>query len=80
MRPKRPGDPNRLARLMVDLATGTSHEVEGKAPNRAKGGRNLGLEGIVTKRRDKPNRSGLTAEWVKIKNPNAPAATRIVDL
>ena len=37
----------------------------------------LGLEGIVAKRRDKPYRSGRTAEWVKIKNPNAPAATRM---
>ncbi len=39
----------------------------------------LGLEGIVAKRRDKPYRSGRTAEWVKIKNPNAPAATRIME-
>ena len=37
----------------------------------------LGLEGIVAKRRDKPYRSGRTAEWVKIKNPNASAATRM---
>jgi ATP-dependent DNA ligase len=39
----------------------------------------FGLEGIVAKRRDKPYRSGRTAEWVKIKNPNAPAATRILE-
>jgi bifunctional non-homologous end joining protein LigD len=39
----------------------------------------LGLEGIVAKRRDKPCRSGRTTEWVKIKNPTAPAATRLVD-
>ena len=38
----------------------------------------LGLERIVAKRRDKPYRSGRTAERVKIKNPNAPAATRIM--
>ena len=38
-----------------------------------------GLEGIVAKRRDKPYCSGRTAEWVKIKNPNAAAATRIVE-
>jgi bifunctional non-homologous end joining protein LigD len=35
----------------------------------------MGLEGIVAKRRDKPYRSGRTADWVKIKNPNAPNAT-----
>jgi bifunctional non-homologous end joining protein LigD len=39
----------------------------------------LGLEGIVAKRRDRPYRSGHTTEWVKIKNPNAPAATRVME-
>jgi bifunctional non-homologous end joining protein LigD len=39
----------------------------------------LGLEGIVAKRRDKPYRSGRTAEWVKINDPNAPVATRIME-
>jgi bifunctional non-homologous end joining protein LigD len=39
----------------------------------------LGLEGIVAKRRDKPYRSGRTPDWVKIKNPDAPAAMRIMD-
>jgi bifunctional non-homologous end joining protein LigD len=37
----------------------------------------LGLEGIVAKRRDRPYRSGRSADWIKIKNPNAPAATRL---
>jgi bifunctional non-homologous end joining protein LigD len=35
----------------------------------------LGLEGIVAKRRDRPYRSGWSPDWVKIKNPDAPAAT-----
>jgi bifunctional non-homologous end joining protein LigD len=39
----------------------------------------LGLEGIVSKRRDAPYRSGRSAHWVKIKNPNAPAALRIME-
>jgi bifunctional non-homologous end joining protein LigD len=29
----------------------------------------LGLEGIVSKRRDLPYRSGRCASWLKIKNP-----------
>jgi bifunctional non-homologous end joining protein LigD len=37
----------------------------------------MGPEGIVAKRRDRPYRSGRSADWVKVKNPNAPAATRI---
>jgi bifunctional non-homologous end joining protein LigD len=39
----------------------------------------LGLEGIVAKRRDRPYRSGRSPDWVKVKNPNAPAATRLIE-
>jgi bifunctional non-homologous end joining protein LigD len=38
----------------------------------------LGLEGIVAKRRDRPYRSGRSPDWMKIKNPEAPAAMRII--
>jgi ATP-dependent DNA ligase len=33
----------------------------------------MGLEGIVSKRRDKSYRSGRSPHWIKVKNPNAPA-------
>jgi bifunctional non-homologous end joining protein LigD len=39
----------------------------------------MGLEGIVSKRRDAPYCSGRCADWIKVKNPNAPAATRIFE-
>jgi bifunctional non-homologous end joining protein LigD len=39
----------------------------------------LGLEGIVAKRRGRPYRSGRSADWVKVKNPDAPAATRLIE-
>jgi hypothetical protein len=39
----------------------------------------MGLEGIVSKRRDAPYRSGRCTDWIKVKNPNAPAATRIFE-
>jgi bifunctional non-homologous end joining protein LigD len=39
----------------------------------------MGLEGIVAKRRDRPYRSGRSADWIKVKNPDAPAATRILE-
>jgi bifunctional non-homologous end joining protein LigD len=39
----------------------------------------LGLEGIVSKKLDAPYRSGKSKAWIKIKNPNAPAATRALD-
>jgi bifunctional non-homologous end joining protein LigD len=36
----------------------------------------MGLEGIVSKRRDAPYRSGRSGDWVKTKNPDSPAAVR----
>src|SRR5271166_5156517 len=36
----------------------------------------LGLEGIVSKRRDSRYRSGRSPDWIKSKNPAAPAAKR----
>ena len=36
----------------------------------------LGLEGIVSKRRDSCYRSGRSADWIKSKNPKAPAVKR----
>ena len=39
----------------------------------------LGLEGIVSKKLDASYRSGKSKAWIKVKNPNAPAATRAID-
>ena len=36
----------------------------------------LGLEGIVSKRRNSPYRSGRSPDWIKSKNPNAPTVKR----
>jgi bifunctional non-homologous end joining protein LigD len=38
-----------------------------------------GLEGIESKKLDAPYRSGPSKTWIKVKNPKAPAATRILD-
>jgi bifunctional non-homologous end joining protein LigD len=40
----------------------------------------LGAEGIVAKRRDRPYRSGRCADWVKVKNPDAPAVKRVAEI
>jgi len=39
----------------------------------------LGLEGIVSKRRDFPYRSGRSKSWLKIKNPASPSMLRVQD-
>jgi ATP-dependent DNA ligase len=36
----------------------------------------LGLEGIVSKRKDSSYRSGRSPHWIKSKNPNSPAVKR----
>jgi bifunctional non-homologous end joining protein LigD len=36
----------------------------------------MGLEGIVSKRVDRPYRSGRSPDWIKVRNPEAPAASR----
>jgi len=40
----------------------------------------LGLEGVVSKRRNAPYRSGRSPHWLKIKNPTSPAAKRIAKI
>jgi bifunctional non-homologous end joining protein LigD len=37
---------------------------------------NLGLEGIVSKRKDSPYRSGRSQDWLKMKNAAHPAVKR----
>jgi bifunctional non-homologous end joining protein LigD len=39
----------------------------------------LGPEGIVSKKLNAPYKSGSSKAWLKIKNPKAPAATRVLD-
>jgi ATP-dependent DNA ligase len=36
----------------------------------------LGLEGIVSKRKDSAYRSGRSSDWLKMKNADAPAVKR----
>jgi bifunctional non-homologous end joining protein LigD len=37
----------------------------------------LGLEGLVSKRRDRPYRAGRSPDWVKVKNRTHPAMERV---
>jgi bifunctional non-homologous end joining protein LigD len=39
----------------------------------------FGLEGIVSKHRDRAYRAGAAAHWVKVKNPKHPAINRVKD-
>jgi bifunctional non-homologous end joining protein LigD len=41
--------------------------------------RRLGVQRLVAKRRDQPYRAGRTPDWIKVQNPNAPAATGVIE-
>jgi ATP-dependent DNA ligase len=40
----------------------------------------MGLEGLVSKRRDRPYRAGRSPHWLKVKNPASAAMTRAKDV
>jgi len=40
---------------------------------------NFGLEGLVSKRRDRPYRAGRSPDWIKVKNRSHPALNRVKD-
>ena len=70
-----------LTRLLRKAGTGIrlSEHLDGDGETIFRHACTLGAEGIVAKRRDRPYRSGRCADWVKVKNPDAPAATRIIE-
>lgn len=39
----------------------------------------MGLEGLVSKRRDRPYQAGRSRHWVKVKNRKHPAMSRVMD-
>ena len=40
----------------------------------------MGLEGLVSKHSDRSYRAGVSTSWVKVKNPEHPAMTRVKDI
>jgi bifunctional non-homologous end joining protein LigD len=72
---------NTMASLLrrADKGIRLSEHMDGDGPAMFRHACAMGLEGIVSKRRDAPYRSGRCPDWVKVKNPNAPAATRIFE-
>jgi len=53
-----------------------NEHIEGDGPTVFAHACKLGLEGIVSKRKDSAYRSGRSPDWLKMKNPDAPAVTR----
>jgi len=53
-----------------------NEHIEGDGPTVFAHARKMGLEGIVSKRKDSPYRSGRSPDWLKMKNSDAPAVKR----
>jgi ATP-dependent DNA ligase len=48
-------------------------------PDLFRAARNMGLEGLVSKRRDRPYRAGRSPDWVKAQNRKHPAMQRVME-
>jgi bifunctional non-homologous end joining protein LigD len=71
---------NQLARLLSRRVGGVQLAPfeQGKiGPDLFKAACTHGLEGLVSKRRDRPYRAGKSPDWIKVKNPKHPAMTRV---
>jgi bifunctional non-homologous end joining protein LigD len=67
-----------LASVLAKAAAGLrlNEHLEGDGPTVFAHACKMGLEGIVSKRKDSMYRSGRSPDWLKMKNPAAPAVKR----
>src|SRR5215831_682671 len=67
-----------LASIVAKASRGIrfNEHMEGDGPTVFAHARKLGLEGIVSKHKDSAYRSGRSPDWLKMKNPAAPAVKR----
>ena len=71
---------NNLARLLARRPEGifVSQFEQGEiGPDLFRQACNFGLEGLVSKRRDRPYRAGRSPDWMKVKNRSHPALDRV---
>jgi len=67
-----------LASIVAKASPGVrfNEHIEGDGPTVFAHACKLGLEGIVSKRKDSAYRSGRSPDWLKMKNSDAPAVKR----
>jgi bifunctional non-homologous end joining protein LigD len=66
----------KLLKRSVDGIIYNDHEAGAIGPRLFEQACKLGLEGIVSKRRDRGYKAGLSRHWIKVKNPKSPAMIR----
>jgi len=71
----------RLERLLAKVRSGITfnEHLTGDGATIFKHACKLGFEGIVSKHREWPYRSGPSKSWIKVKNPASPAMLRLQD-
>ena len=67
-----------INRILPVARTASSPQGE-IGPDLFKAACNMGLEGLVSKRADRPYRAGRSKDWIKIKNRKHPAYRRVRD-
>jgi ATP-dependent DNA ligase len=65
-----------LVRLLAHRPDGAPFEQGEIGPDLFRAACRMGLEGLVSKHRDRAYRGGPCKHWVKVKNPDSPAMTR----
>jgi bifunctional non-homologous end joining protein LigD len=67
-----------LASIVAKAGPGIrfNEHIEGDGPTVFVHACKLGVEGIVSKRKNSPYRSGRSPDWLKMKNADAPAVKR----
>ena len=73
---------NRIKQFVIDgeaVVLGVDGIPDFNALHSRKHACNMGLEGLVSKRVDRPYRGGRSPDWVKVKNRKHPAMERVKD-
>jgi bifunctional non-homologous end joining protein LigD len=71
---------NNLARLLAGRPNGIfASEFDEIGPDLFRKACEFGLEGLVSKHRERPYRAGPSPTWLKVKNPKHPAMNRVKD-
>jgi bifunctional non-homologous end joining protein LigD len=73
---------NNLARMLARRIDGimlNDYEQGGIGPDLFRHACMMGLEGLISKRKDSRYRGGRSSDWIKVKNPESPAMNRAAD-
>jgi ATP-dependent DNA ligase len=73
---RQPGGPHVQAHHGIFLADFEQGEI---GPDLFRHACLMGLEGLVSKHKDRPYRAGRSPHWVKVKNREHPAMSRVMD-